>query len=148
MYLQTGIDTMQPSTPLLPAFAATPRTDTRALENRVLCMDALDMLRQLPDASIDLIATDPPYNTTACDFESDIALQDTLWREIWRVIKPNRAVVMTGAQPFTTLLIYRNLKYYRHSWVWEKTLATGYLNANRQPMKAHEDVIVFGNGGV
>lgn len=133
---------------LLPAFCASPRADVSALENRILCADALELLRQLPDSSVDLIATDPPYNTTACEFESDIALQDSLWSQIWRVMKPNRAVIMTGSQPFTTHLIYRNLKQYRHSWVWEKSLATGYLNANRQPMKAHEDVIVFGNGAV
>ncbi len=136
------------SAPLLTAFAQSPRADTGALEGRVACCDAIELLRQLPDYSVDLIATDPPYNTTACDFESDIALQDTLWAEIWRVLKPNRAVVMTGSQPFTTLLIYRNLKYFRHSWVWEKSRGTNYLNANREPMKAHEDVIVFGNGAV
>lgn len=133
---------------LLPAYAASATHTIDDFVNRVLCMDALELLRLLPDASIDLIATDPPYNTTACDFESDIALQDALWFEIWRVMKPNRAVVMTGSQPFTTYLIHRNIKYYRHSWIWEKTLATGYLNANRQPMKSHEDIIVFGNGGV
>jgi site-specific DNA-methyltransferase (adenine-specific) len=133
---------------LLPAFTASKHDDLSAFENRVFCADALDLLAALPDASVDLIATDPPYNTTACDFESDIALQDTLWCEIWRVIKPNCAVIMTGSQPFTTLLIHRNLPYFRVNWVWEKSVATGYLNANRHPMKAHEDVIVLGHGGV
>lgn len=134
---------------LLPQFASRrDDDDIRHLLNQIHHCDAMDLLRRLPDASVDLIATDPPYNTTACSFESDIALRQVFWDEVWRVMKPNCAVVMTGCQPFTTYLIQRNMQYFRHNWVWEKSRATGYLNANRMPMKAHEDVIVFGNGAV
>lgn len=125
---------------LLPEYALT-RRDT------VHHADALSLLRALPDASIDSMITDFPYNTTANTWESDIALSDNLWREIWRVSKSETPVITTASQPFTSLLIVKLLKEFRCEWIWEKTRPTGYLNANRAPMKTHENILVFGRNG-
>lgn len=122
---------------LLPAFVGTPE------RNRVYHCDALTLLRALPSGSVEALISDFPYNTTACEWESDIGVSSALWAEIWRVVKENGAVITTASQPFTSLLIMNQLKRFRHEWIWEKSLATGYLNANRAPMKAHESVLVF-----
>lgn len=111
--------------------------------NKVFNMDALELMARLPDASVDAVITDFPYNTTANAWESAIALSDKLWSEIWRVIKSSAPVVTTASQPFTSLLVTRQLAKFRHEWVWEKTRPTGYLNANIAPMKAHENILVF-----
>lgn len=114
-----------------------------ALVNRVLHTDALSLLAMLPSESVDAVISDFPYNTTACEWESAIGLSSELWSELWRVTKDNAAVITTASQPFTSILVANQLKRFRHEWIWEKTLATGYLNANRAPMKAHESILVF-----
>ena len=104
--------------------------------------DCLERMKEIPDGSVDLILADPPYGTTACKWDSviDLAL---MWEQLKRIIKPNGAIVMTASQPFTTTLIASNLKEFRYCWVWEKQQPTGFLDARRKPMKAHEDVCVF-----
>ena len=92
--------------------------------------------------SIDMIFCDLPYGTTQCKWDSIIPL-DKLWEQYSRIIKDNGAIVLTAAQPFTSILIASNLKHFKYTWVWEKSKATGYLNAKKQPMRAHEDVCVF-----
>jgi site-specific DNA-methyltransferase (adenine-specific) len=88
------------------------------------------------------VLADLPYGTTACKWDSVLPL-DTLWKEYKRVLRPRGAVVLTGSQPFTTALISSNLKWFRYEWIWEKAQGTGYLNANRNPMKSHENILVF-----
>lgn len=97
----------------------------------------------LPAQSVDAIITDLPYGTTACAWDSVIPF-DAMWKCVKHVLKPNGAFVTTASQPFTSLLVCSNLKWFRHVWVWDKNRATGGANSDKAPMKAHEDVIVFG----
>ena len=92
-----------------------------------------------------MVLTDLPYGTTRNAWDSLIDL-DKLWPELLRVTKPKAAIVMTAQMPFTAALVMSQPKLLRHHWIWEKTTATGHLNAKRAPMKAHEDVLVFATG--
>lgn len=105
--------------------------------------DCLEVLPALDAASIDAVITDPPYGTTACAWDTVIPFAP-MWAEIKRLVKPRTAVVLFGSQPFTSALVMSNPGWYRHSWMWDKKRATGGANADNAPMKAHEDVIVFG----
>lgn len=109
----------------------------------LLLGDCLERMKEIPDSSVDMILTDPPYGTTACKWDSVIPFED-MWEQLKRVIKPNGAIVMTSSQPFTTALISSNIKDYHHSWVWYKRFAANFPQAKRQPLRVHEDVIVFG----
>ena len=104
--------------------------------------DCLELMKQIPNESIDAIVTDPPYGTTDCKWDSVIPF-DLMWEQLNRVIKPNGANVLFSTQPFTTALIYSNMKDFRYSLVWDKIRAAGFLNANRMPLKQHEDINVF-----
>ena len=108
----------------------------------LLLGDCLDIMSALPDQSVDLVLCDLPYGTTQCKWDSVIPFAP-LWEQYRRLCKPNAPIVLTAAQPFTSALIASNFSQYKHNWVWEKTQATGHLNAKRQPMRAHEDIVVF-----
>jgi site-specific DNA-methyltransferase (adenine-specific) len=97
----------------------------------------------LPSGSVDMILCDLPYGTTACKWDTVIPFEP-LWAEYKRVIKPNGAIVLFGSQPFTSALVMSNVAWFRHGWVWLKNKASGHLNAKVMPMRAHEDVVVFG----
>lgn len=104
--------------------------------------DCLERMKEIPDGSVDMVLTDPPYGTTACKWDSIIPLEP-MWEQLKRVIKPNGAIVMTASQPFTTTLIASNMKMFRYDLKWCKTQGTGFYNANRMPLRAHEDILVF-----
>ena len=104
--------------------------------------DCLEKMKDIPDCSVDMVLTDPPYGTTACKWDSIIPLEP-MWEQLKRVIKPNGAIVMTASQPFTTTLIASNIKMFKYCWVWEKDKPSNFALANKQPMKYHEDVCVF-----
>jgi DNA modification methylase len=104
--------------------------------------DCLERMKEIPDRSVDMILTDPPYGTTACKWDSIIPLEP-MWEQLKRVIKPNGAIVMTASQPFTSVLTCSNLSMFKYSLVWEKTTATGHLNAKKMFMRAHEDLLIF-----
>jgi DNA modification methylase len=104
--------------------------------------DCLDLLPTLEAGSIDMVLCDLPYGTTACKWDSVIPFEP-LWREYKRVCKPNAAIVLTASQPFTTALIASNYGMFRYCWVWVKDKPSNFAQANRQPMKYHEDVAVF-----
>lgn len=108
----------------------------------LLLGDSLEMMRTLPDASVDMVAADLPYGTTACPWDSVIPL-DALWIEYLRVVKPSGVFVLTAAQPFTTALIASNLKLFKYCWYWHKSKVTGFANAKKQPLRCIEDVVVF-----
>jgi site-specific DNA-methyltransferase (adenine-specific) len=99
-------------------------------------------MKEIPSGSVDMILTDPPYGTTECMWDSIIPLEP-MWEQLKRIIKPNGAIVMTASQPFTSALVMSNAKMFRYDLVWEKTMATGALNANRMPLRAHESILVF-----
>lgn len=106
--------------------------------------DMFDVLPTLEDNSIDLLLTDFPYGTlNKRNTWDNIIDYDTFWKEANRICKPNAAVISTAAQPFTSVLISSNYRDFRYTLVWEKSKATGYLNSKRQPLRAHEDIVVF-----
>jgi site-specific DNA-methyltransferase (adenine-specific) len=107
--------------------------------------DCLDLMKNLPDASVDLVLCDLPYGTTACKWDAVIPF-DLLWAEYKRVTKPGSAIVLTAGQPFTTALIASNLKNFKHAWVWNKRFAANFAVAKHQPLKIHEDIAVFSYG--
>jgi site-specific DNA-methyltransferase (adenine-specific) len=105
--------------------------------------DCLERMKEIPDGSVDLILTDPPYGATACKWDSVIPLEP-MWEQLKRIIKPNGAIVMTAAQPFTTTLIASNIRMFHHQWVWDKKFAANFPQAKRQPLRVNEDILVFG----
>lgn len=109
--------------------------------------DCLELMKTIPDDSVDLILTDPPYGTTACKWDSVIDF-GLMWSELKRIIKPNGAIVLFASQPFTSALIMSNPKEFKYSWVWSKNKGSGHLNAKIMPMKYHEDIVVFGDGKI
>jgi len=108
--------------------------------------DCLERIKEIPDGSVDMILTDPPYGTTACKWDSIIPLEP-MWEQLKRIIKPNGAIVMTASQPFTTTLIASNMKMFKYCWVWDKRRVSNPQLAKFQPLKCHEDIVVFSLGG-
>lgn len=104
--------------------------------------DCLKLMNDIPDKSIDMILCDLPYGTTQNKWDSIIPL-DKLWEQYCRVIKDNGAIVLFAQTPFDKVLGCSNLKMLKYEWIWEKTSATGHLNAKKMPMKAHENILVF-----
>lgn len=106
--------------------------------------DCVEVMHRLADLGyvFDAIITDPPYGTTACKWDSVIPF-DAMWGAVNRLIKPNGAVVFTATQPFTSVLINSNIKNFKYSWIWEKSVATNFLNAKKQPLRSHEDILIF-----
>jgi len=110
--------------------------------NTLLYGDCLEVMKDIPDGSVDAIITDPPYGTTACRWDSVIHL-DLMWSQLKRIIKPNGAIVLFGAEPFSSALRMSNIKEYKYDWIWVKNLKTGNLNARKMPMGGHELISVF-----
>lgn len=108
--------------------------------------DCLELMKDIPDGSVDAIITDPPYGTTQCKWDTVIDL-DLMWEQLKRVIKPNGAIVLFGSQPFTSVLVYSNLKGFKHEWIWGKNRGSNFGAAKYQPLKEHESVLVFSKGG-
>ena len=106
--------------------------------------DCLELMAALPDASVDMILCDLPYGTTACKWDAVISFEP-LWEHYRRIAKRNAAIVLTASQPFTTALIASNMRGFRHSWVWDKATISNPMQAKRQPLRQHEDVLVFGD---
>ena len=104
--------------------------------------DCLEVMAQLPDASVDMILCDLPYGTTACKWDTVIPFEP-LWAQYRRIAKRNAAIVLTASQPFTTALIASNMREFRYCWVWDKCIPSGFNYARFQPMRQHEDVLVF-----
>ena len=104
--------------------------------------NCLERMKEIPDGSVDLILTDPPFGTTKCSWDSVITFEP-MWSELKRVIKPNGAIVLFGSEPFSSLLRCSNLKMFKYDWIWEKSKATGFLNSKKQPLRAHEIISVF-----
>lgn len=110
--------------------------------NEIVHGDCLEVMENIKDGSIDMIMADLPYNTTRNHWDSLIDLKE-LWVQYERIIKDNGAIVLTAQTPFDKVLGASNLKLLKYEWIWEKTSATGHLNAKKMPMKAHENILVF-----
>ncbi|MHA0043491.1 DNA-methyltransferase [Deinococcus sp. PEB2-63] len=109
--------------------------------------NCIDLMRTLPDQSIDALISDPPYGTTALKFDQTAIDWEAWWVEAKRITKPTAPIVLFAQQPFTTDLIVSNRKMFRYLLVWQKTMPTGFLDANARPLRAHEDILVFAHGG-
>lgn len=110
--------------------------------NSLIHGDCLEEMKAIPDGSVDMVLTDPPYGTTACKWDSVIPLEP-MWDQLKRIIKPNGAIVMTASQPFTSVLVTSNLKMFRYCMVWDKVIHSNPLIAKVQPLTTHEDMVVF-----
>ncbi len=109
---------------------------------RLYLGDCLEVMSQLEAQGVDLICADLPYGVTACTWDRIIPF-DRLWSEYERVLKPNGSVVLTASQPFTTKLINSKVEWFRYELIWKKNTVTGFLNSKYQPLRNHENVIVF-----
>lgn len=107
--------------------------------------DCLDRMKVLPSNSVDLVLSDLPYEVTRCEWDVGIDLR-VFWKEVGRVLKPKGTVLAFATQPFSSKLIASNPMWYRHYWIWEKSNATGFQFAKQQPMRAHEEILVFSRG--
>ena len=104
--------------------------------------DCLELMKNIPDKSIDMILCDLPYGTTNNKWDKKIDLQ-ALWEQYKRIIKVNAAIVLFSQMPFCVDLIVSNRKWFRYEWIWQKAQGTGHLNANRMPLKIHENILIF-----
>ena len=110
------------------------------------CLEVMDELIAL-GVKFDAVITDPPYGTTACKWDSIIPF-DEMWTRLEKLVKDNAPIVLFGSQPFTTKLISSKIELYKHSWVWDKKNISNPCSAKYQPLKQHEDIIVFGKNRV
>lgn len=104
--------------------------------------DCLTNLNKIADNSIDMVLSDLPYGTTKCKWDSVIDLVQ-MWDHLTKVIKPGGVIALTAQAPFDKVLACSNLKMFRYEWIYEKANATGFLNAKKMPLKAHENVLIF-----
>lgn len=104
--------------------------------------DCLELMKDIPDKSIDMILCDLPYGTTACKWDTVIPFEP-LWEQYKRIIKDNGAIVLFGSEPFSTELRHSNLKMFKYDWYWRKPRGTGHLNAKKQPLRDIETISVF-----
>lgn len=112
-------------------------------EIKLMQGDCIELMRDIPDKSIDMILCDLPYGRTKCKWDKVIPLKP-LWEEYTRIIKNNNgAILLFSQQPFTTDLINSNKKLFRYEWIWKKTVGLNFLNANRMPLRIHENICVF-----
>lgn len=104
--------------------------------------DCLEVMKQIPDKSVDMILCDLPYGTTACSWDIIIPF-DKLWEQYNRIIKDNGAIVLFGSEPFSSALRMSNINWYRYDWVWQKQQGTNPFQSRFRPLKTHENIIVF-----
>ena len=112
------------------------------LINTIIQGDCLEVMKSIPENSIDMVMCDLPYGTTQNKWDSIIPL-DRLWEEYKRVVKPNGAIVLTSQGIFTARLILSNEKMFKYKIVWEKSKPTNFLNAKKQPLKQHQGIPVY-----
>lgn len=104
--------------------------------------DCLEVMKDIPDHSVDLILCDLPYGTSKCKWDVIIPF-DEMWFQYNRITKPNSPIILFGSQPFTAELIHSNIKEFKHEWVWVKSRSGSAITAKYRPVKLHEDVLVF-----
>jgi len=110
--------------------------------NKILHGDCLELMKNIPGGSIDMILCDLPYGSTQCKWDIQISFM-LLWHQYKRVIKPTGAILLFGTEPFSSYLRLSNIEMYKYDWVWDKVKGTGFLNAKKQPMRNHELISVF-----
>ena len=115
--------------------------------NKIYNEDCLEGMKKIPDKSVDMVLCDLPYEVTALKWDKIIPLEK-LWEQYERIIKDNGAIVLTATQPFTSKLVMSNPNLFKHEWILEKQKANNFMGAKYQPLKYHENVLVFGKGKV
>lgn len=105
--------------------------------------DCLELMKSIPDKSIDMVLTDPPYGTTACKWDVVIPTEP-MWKELKRITKDNGAICLFGSEPFSSHLRMSNIKMFKYDWVWNKGVGVNFLHVNKEPMKVYEIVSLFG----
>ena len=110
--------------------------------NKIHHGDCLELMKDISDNSIDMILCDLPYGVTQCKWDIIIPF-DELWKQYLRIVKDTTPIVLFGAEPFSSQLRLSNLKMYKYDWIWEKSHATGFLNAYKQPLRTYENICVF-----
>lgn len=104
--------------------------------------DCLELMKEIPDNSIDMILCDLPYGITQNKWDAVIPLEP-LWEQYHRVAKENAAIVLNCMQPFSSALVMSNPREFKYMWYWDKHLKTGFLNAKKQPLRQVEEIAVF-----
>ena len=104
--------------------------------------NCLEIMKNIPDGSVDMIICDLPYGTTACKWDSIIPFEE-LWKGYCRIIKDDGAIILFGSEPFTSILICSQISLFRYDLIWDKQKGCDFLNANRKPLKSHENILVF-----
>ncbi len=109
--------------------------------------ETLEEMQKLVDKGIvvDMILADLPYGTTSNKWDAVIPFEP-MWELYWKILKPTGVIVLTASQPFSSALIMSQPKYFRHEWIWIKNRGSNFANTVREPMKAHEQVLVFSKG--
>ncbi len=110
--------------------------------NSIVNADCFDVFDKVADASIDMILCDLPYGTTACKWDTVLPF-DKLWAQYKRVLKPLGVVVLTASQPFTSVAVMSNLKWFKYDWTWDKVGAANFANIKNRPLKTKEDILIF-----
>ena len=112
------------------------------MQNTLFEGDCLEIMRQFPDNSVDMVLCDLPYGTTQNKWDSVIDLE-LLWKEYNRIVKKDGAIVLTSQGIFTAKLILSNEKNFKYKLIWEKSKPTNFLNAKKQPLRKYEDICIF-----
>lgn len=115
--------------------------------DKIYLGDCLELMKEIPDKSIDCIICDLPYGTTACAWDSIIPF-DKLWAEYKRIRKPNAPIVLFGSHPFTSMVVMSNPSWFKCEWIWQKNAGSNFGCTKYQPMKEHENILVFGSGAI
>ena len=110
--------------------------------NKIYQGDCLELMKNIEDKSVDMILCDLPYGTTACSWDEVIPLK-LIWKEYKRILKEQGTIVLTSSQPFSSKLVMSNTSYYSHSLIWQKEQGVNFLSSNNQPLKIHEEILIF-----
>ncbi len=105
------------------------------------CLEVMDMLIE-KGVKVDMVLCDPPYGTTSCKWDTIIPL-DEMWERLNKIVKPNGAILLFGAEPFSSNLRMSNIKKYKYDWIWSKGRGSDFLNAKRKPLASYENICVF-----
>mgnify|MGYP001607592041 CR=1 FL=1 len=111
-------------------------------KNKIIMGDCHEVVKDIETDSINLLYTNPPFGITNAEWDKSLNWE-SLWPEIWRVLKPNGAVVIHSSMPFTFDLVSSQREFFKYNYVWVKNIATGFFMADKQPLRKHEDICVF-----
>lgn len=114
-------------------------------EVRLYLGDCLNIMNNIPDRSVDMVLCDLPYGTTSCSWDTIIPFEP-LWEQYHRICKENAIIALFASQPFTSMLVMSNIKEFRHEWIWIKNRGSNFANTVREPMKEHEEILIFSKG--